>query len=99
MNHQCTTDWFLMDLLGDFVGAVGRVRFVLKVGSFFPPVLPFFFSQNFRRRTSVIRCVFARSCMVYALEHACLLELFAFIKMLIGCCNCCCSSDRNTVGA
>ena len=42
MNHQCTTDWFLMDLLGDFVGAVGRVRFVLKVGSFFPPVLPFF---------------------------------------------------------
>lgn len=31
MNHQCTTDWFVFDILGSAANAVGRVRFVLKV--------------------------------------------------------------------
>eukprot|EP00729_Bicosta_minor_P010509 gene10509-14490_t len=46
MNHQCTTDWFLMDLLGDFVGAVGRVRFVLKSGLRMLPWYGWYFEQH-----------------------------------------------------
>ena len=46
MNHQCTTDWFLMDILGDMVGAIGRVQYLLKSALRLLPFYGWYFEQH-----------------------------------------------------
>eukprot|EP00039_Didymoeca_costata_P029120 m.23352 g.23352 ORF g.23352 m.23352 type:complete len:344 (+) comp7492_c0_seq2:156-1187(+) len=46
MNHQCTTDWFVFDILGSAANAVGRVRFVLKSKLRMLPFYGWYFEQH-----------------------------------------------------